>query len=513
MNRLELYNTLSRTKEEFIPIHPPAVGMYVCGPTVYGHAHLGHARSALTFDIVFRYLKHLGYKVRYVRNITDVGHLTDEVQGEGEDKLQRQAKVEQLEPMEVAQLFTDSYHADMDALNILRPSIEPRATGHIPEQIAMIRSILENGFAYESNGSVYFSVRKYNEQYPYGILSNRKLEDMMEGYRELDGQQEKRDKLDFALWKKADASHLMQWESPWGNGFPGWHIECSAMSTKYLGEVYDIHGGGLDLMFPHHEAEVAQANAAQHPCTHDHRNEAKYWLHCNMITIGGQKMGKSLNNSISLKQFYTGNHPALDKAYPPMAIRFFVLQGHYRSTLDFSTDGLTAAWKAWKKLSLAYESAKKIQGKGSETIQKIPEFLQEAEGFAERCEKAMSDDLNSAKVIAEMFGVQGVLQKLSTEPSLLNQAPAEWVNELATSYCVWFSDILGLQPESGSDDSEKEKTLSGLIEIMIQARTDAKKAKDFDRADSIRKQLEALHIYLKDSREGVSWTYEPDREV
>ncbi len=513
MNRLELYNTLSRTKEEFIPIHPPAVGMYVCGPTVYGHAHLGHARSALTFDLLFRYLKHLGYKVRYVRNITDVGHLTDEVQGEGEDKLQKQAKVEQLEPMEVAQLFTDSYHNDMDALNILRPSIEPRATGHIPEQIAMIRSILENGFAYESGGSVYFSVRQYNEQYPYGILSNRKLDDMMEGYRDLDGQQEKKDKLDFALWKKADPSHLMQWESPWGNGFPGWHIECSAMSTKYLGKVYDIHGGGLDLMFPHHEAEVAQANAAQHPCTSDHRNEAKYWLHCNMITIGGQKMGKSLNNSISLKQFFKGDHSALDKAYPPMAIRFFVLQGHYRSTLDFSTEGLTAAWKAWKKLSLAYEAALKISAQGSEKITNLPEFLQEAEGFGQRCEAAMSDDLNSAKVVAEMFGVQGVLQKMHTEPSLLLQVPAAWLKNFTETYCLWFSEILGLLPESDSGDDRKDKTLSGLVEMMIQQRTEAKKAKDFEKSDTIRKELEALHIYLKDSREGVSWTYEPDREV
>lgn len=513
MNPLELYNTLTRKKEVFHPIHPPFVGMYVCGPTVYGHAHLGHARSALTFDLVFRYLLHSGYQVRYVRNITDVGHLTDEVQGEGEDKLARQARIEKLQPMEVAQRFTDSYHLDMDALNILRPSIEPRATGHIPEQIKMIQAILENGFAYESNGSVYFNVRKYNEHYPYGILSNRKPDEMMEGYRELEGQQEKHDKLDFALWKKAHSSHIMQWDSPWGPGFPGWHIECSAMSTKYLGMQYDIHGGGLDLMFPHHEAEVAQANAAHHPCDHDHRNEARYWLHCNMITIGGQKMGKSLNNSISLKQFFSGDHPALDKAYPPMAIRFFVLQGHYRSTLDFSNDGLTAAWKAWRKLSLAYEAALRIKDKGNGKPGAVPEWMTDAIGFGDRCQAAMNDDLNSARVLAEMFGVQGLIQKLSAEPSLLNQVDPETLNHLADSFITWFKDILGLLPESGQGDATKEETLAGLVSILIAQRSEAKQAKDFDRADAIRQQLEQLHIYLKDTREGISWTYEPNRDA
>jgi cysteinyl-tRNA synthetase len=514
MNRLEIYNTLTRTKEVFQPLNPPFVGMYVCGPTVYGHAHLGHARSALTFDVVFRYLKHLGYQVRYVRNVTDVGHLTDEVHGEGEDKLIKQARLEKLEPMEVAQRFTDSYHRDMDALNNLRPSIEPRASGHIPEQISMIREIMDKGFAYESNGSVYFSVRKYNEAYPYGILSGRKVEDLMEGYRELEGQEEKHDRLDFALWKKADSGHIMQWDSPWGVGFPGWHIECTAMSTKYLGPVFDIHGGGLDLMFPHHEAEVAQANAAHHPCAHEHRNEARYWLHCNMITIGGQKMGKSLNNSISLHQFYSGDHQALDKAYPPMAIRFFVLQGHYRSTLDFSNEGLTAAWKAWKKLSLAYEAALIIRDKGNPSVISVPEFFGDAESFGQRCSGSMNDDLNTAKVIAEMFGVQGLLQKLSTEPSLLNQVPAEAIQTLAQDYIAWFSDILGLLPESGGEvNGRKDEALAGLVEILIQQRKDAKAAKDFEKADAIRKQLEALHIYLKDSREGVSWTYEPDREI
>ena len=351
MNSLQLYNTLTRTKAIFEPLNPPFVGMYLCGPTVYGYAHLGHARPAISFDVLFRYLKHQGYQVRYVRNITDVGHLADEVNDRGEDKLIRQAKLEQLEPMEVAQRFTDAYHVDMDALEVLRPSIEPRATGHIPEQIRLIQEILANGFAYEAHGSVYFNVRKYNESYPYGTLSGRKIEDLMEGYRTLEGQDEKQSPLDFALWKKATPEHLMQWDSPWGRGYPGWHIECTAMSTRYLGTTFDIHCGGLDLMFPHHEAEIAQANAAFHPCEGTHRNEARTWLHCNLITINGQKMGKSLNNFITLQQLFTGNHPALERAYAPMVVRFFILQSHYRSTLDFSNDALTAAGKAYRKLS------------------------------------------------------------------------------------------------------------------------------------------------------------------
>ena len=496
MNRLELYNTLSRTKEEFIPIHPPAVGMYVCGPTVYGHAHLGHARSALTFDIVFRYLKHLGYKVRYVRNITDVGHLTDEVQGEGEDKLQKQAKVEQLEPMEVAQLFTDSYHDDMDALNILRPSIEPRATGHIPEQIAMIRSILENGFAYESNGSVYFSVRKYNEQYPYGILSNRKLEDMMEGYRELDGQQEKRDKLDFALWKKADASHLMQWESPWGNGFPGWHIECSAMATKYLGKRFDIHGGGMDLQFPHHECEIAQSNVCNHEIP------ARYWMHNNMITINGRKMGKSYNNVIKLSELFSGQHQELTQAYAPMTVRFFILQSQYRGTLDFSNEALQASEKALKRLMEAYEWLK-AQSFTPGTQASDPTLDTQLKTWVNELEAFMDDDFNTAKVVANLFEIAPSINSLKDKHIATDAVSGNTWIFIQQQLKVFIEDILGIKIEAGANREQ----LKAVVELLIEIRKDAKSRKDFATSDKIRNQLADMGIQLKDEKDGsISYT-------
>src|SRR5690554_2446614 len=350
---IKIYNTLSRQKETFEPLTPPFVGMYVCGPTVYGDAHLGHSRAAITFDIVFRYLTYLGYKVRYVRNITDVGHLEAD-SDDGEDKIAKKAKLDQLEPMEVAQNYTDSYHRDMDALNTLRPSIEPRATGHIPEQIKLVSDILDEGLAYEVNGSVYFDVLKYNEDHEYGKLSGRVVEELMSGHRELEGQSEKRNPIDFALWKKAPAEHLMQWESPWGLGFPGWHLECTAMSSKYLGSQFDIHGGGMDLLFPHHECEIAQGNACNHV------DPAKYWMHNNMITINGQKMGKSLGNFITLQQLFTGDHPLLEQAYSPMTIRYFILTAHYRSTLDFSNSALQAAQKGYKKIINGLRIAKKL---------------------------------------------------------------------------------------------------------------------------------------------------------
>ncbi|KRO70089.1 MAG: cysteine--tRNA ligase, partial [Cryomorphaceae bacterium BACL11 MAG-121128-bin16] len=352
--RIQIYNTLTRQKEVFNPIVENHVGMYVCGPTVYGDPHLGHARPAITFDIVFRYLSHAHYKVRYVRNITDAGHLENDAD-EGEDKIAKKARLEQLEPMEIVQFYTLSYHKAMDALNCLAPSIEPRATGHIIEQIEMVKQILKNGFAYEINGSVYLDVNKYNDKYPYGILSGRNIEDTLEGTRELDGQSEKRSAVDFAIWKKANPEHIMKWPSPWGEGFPGWHMECSAMSEKYLGKTFDIHGGGMDLVFPHHEAEIAQSNACNN-CS-----PVNYWIHNNMITIDGKKMGKSLGNFINLEEFFTGNHAKLDRAYSPMTIRFFILQAHYRSTLDFGNEALQAAEKGFSKLLNAMETLQKLK--------------------------------------------------------------------------------------------------------------------------------------------------------
>ena len=350
-NNLFVYNTLSRQKELFVPINAPLVGMYVCGPTVYGDAHLGHARPAISFDLVFRYLRHLGYKVRYVRNITDVGHLENDAD-EGEDKIAKKARLEELEPMEVAQYFTDRYHAAMDKLNVLKPSIEPRASGHIIEQIAMVKTILNAGMGYESKGSVYFDVEKYNQNHNYGILSGRVVEDLLSNTRELEGQDEKRNRFDFALWKKAQPEHIMRWPSDWSEGFPGWHLECSAMSTKYLGEQFDIHGGGMDLLFPHHESEIAQSTVC------NHKTPAKYWMHNNMITINGQKMGKSLGNFIQLDDFFAGNHPSLEQAYSPMTVRFFILQAHYRSPLDFSNEALQASEKGFLRLMKALQPSK-----------------------------------------------------------------------------------------------------------------------------------------------------------
>ena len=508
MNSLQLYNTLTRTKAIFEPLNPPFVGMYLCGPTVYGYAHLGHARPAISFDVLFRYLKLQGYQVRYVRNITDVGHLADEVNDRGEDKLIRQAKLEQLEPMEVAQRFTDAYHVDMDALEVLRPSIEPRATGHIPEQIRLIQEILANGFAYEAHGSVYFNVRKYNESYPYGTLSGRKIEDLMEGYRTLEGQDEKQSPLDFALWKKATPEHLMQWDSPWGRGYPGWHIECTAMSTRYLGTTFDIHCGGLDLMFPHHEAEIAQANAAFHPCEGTHKNEARTWLHCNLITINGQKIGKSLNNFITLQQLFTGNHPALERAYAPMVVRFFILQSHYRSTLDFSNDALTAAGKAYRKLSdLLYSLqqlvlyANDVEDDGN-PVWEIPRNLEK------NCLDSINDDLNTAKVIAHLFGVSTWFNTLKQDVKLLQSLPGQVLKKLVNVYETWFQEILGLQLM----EPPSKEILAGVMELVISFRQQAKLAKDYASADKIREELQLLNITLKDSREGTHWSYEPKQE-
>ncbi len=482
---LYLYNTLSRTKEIFEPLHAPFVGMYVCGPTVYGDAHLGHARPAITYDLMFRYLKHLGYKVRYVRNITDVGHLENDAD-EGEDKIAKKARLEQLEPMEIVQYFTNRYHQFMDKLNILPPSIEPVASGHIIEQIQFIEKIIEKGFAYECNGSVYFDVLKYNQKYPYGKLSGRVLDDLLSYTRVLDGQQEKVNSFDFALWKKAGPEHIMRWPSPWGEGFPGWHLECSVMSTKYLGEVFDIHGGGMDLLFPHHECEMAQSTAVLG------KESVRYWVHNNMITINGQKMGKSLNNFITLEELFTGNNKQLEKAYSPMTIRFFILQAHYRSTLDFSNEALQGAEKAFQRLMNAVQTLQKL--KPSEKSSIDVNKLQIA------CEDAMNDDLNSPVAIASLFDGVRWINSISEGTETITAADLQTLKSL---YQTFVFDILGLTNEISSDTSNQ--LVGGLIEMVLNLRTEAKSKKDFQTSDKIREELTKLGVVVKDKKDGFDW--------
>ena len=454
-SKLVLYNTLTRRKEVFEPLTPGRVGMYVCGPTVYGDPHLGHARPAVTFDLMFRYLKSCGYKVRYVRNITDVGHLEHDAD-EGEDKIAKKARLEQLEPMEVAHYYTERYHRAMDALNVETPSIEPYASGHIIEQIEFVKKILADGFAYESNGSVYFDVEKYNAKYNYGRLSGRNLDDIIANTRELDGQGDKRHSYDFALWKKASPEHIMRWPSPWGEGFPGWHMECSAMSTRYLGERFDIHGGGMDLMFPHHECEIAQSTAA---LGHD---SARYWVHNNMITINGQKMGKSLGNFITLEELFTGSHKLLAQAYSPMTIRFFVLQAQYRSTLDFSNEALQAA------------------------------------------EKGL-DDLNSPMVISALFDWVRIINQLVDGQQSITAADLEELK--ATVYRYTF-DILGLRDEKAAGAASGRDYVTPLVEMLLDERLKARAAKDWAASDRIRDGLAAAGIRVKDRKDGSDWELE-----
>ncbi len=484
---LIVYNSLSRKKEPFEPLNPPFVGMYVCGPTVYGDAHLGHARPAIVFDLVFRYLQHIGYKVRYVRNITDVGHLENDTD-EGEDKIGKKARLEQLEPMEVVQYFSDRYHEDMDLLNVRKPSIEPRASGHIIEQIEMVKAILEAGFAYEVNGSVYFDVEKYHKTHQYGRLSGRLLEDMMEGYRDLEGQNEKRNSVDFALWKKASAEHIMRWPSPWGEGFPGWHLECSAMSTKYLGEVFDIHGGGMDLLFPHHECEIAQSNAA------NGKDSVRYWLHNNMITINGQKMGKSLGNFITLREFFSGQHKALERAFSPMTIRFFILQAHYRSTLDFSNEALEAAEKGLKRLLQAHETLHKIKPGDKSSV--------DVSGIRKKCYEAMNDDFNSPLAIAQLFDAVRVINSVNDQKNSLSEAD---IKELKVVFDTFLIDILGLKNEAVSDSQHLHELVEGLMQMVLDFRQTARQQKDWPTSDKIRDHLAKLKITVKDGKEGASW--------
>lgn len=486
--KLVVYNTLSRKKEEFEPINPPFVGMYVCGPTVYGDAHLGHARAALTFDTVFRFLQFLGYKVRYVRNITDVGHLENDSDA-GEDKIAKKARLEQLEPMEVAQYYTKRYLDAMDAMNVLRPSIQPTATGHIMEQIDIVKILLEKGYAYESNGSVYFDVNKYNnDTHKYGILSNRVIDEMIANTRELDGQSEKRNPADFALWKKASPEHIMRWASPWSVGFPGWHLECTAMSRKYLGERFDIHGGGLDLLFPHHESEIAQSVCA-FGC-----EPAKYWLHNNMITIGGQKMGKSLGNFITLNEFFEGKHPKLDKAYSPMTIRFFVLQAHYRSTLDFSNEALSAAEKGMKKL---FEAQKNI-----DVLPTSDKSSVDFSALFDKCVEAMCDDFNTPMVIAHLFEITRLINLVAYKKETITEADKQALKE---NFAIVFNDILGMKNEQADNSMH---IVDSLMQVILSLRKEARANKDWAKSDMIRDELAKAGIVIKDGKDGASWTME-----
>ncbi|MEM6263892.1 MAG: cysteine--tRNA ligase [Bacteroidota bacterium] len=503
MDTLHLYNSLSRKKEKFEPLKPPFVGLYVCGPTVYGNPHLGHARSALSFDIVFRYLKHLGYRVRYVRNITDVGHLVNDAD-DGESKVEKRARLEQLEPMEIAQKYLDAYTEDMAKLNMLRPSIEPRATGHIPEQIAAVQKIIENGYAYVSNGSVYFDVAKYDKDFKYGKLSGRDLENMREVSRDnLTGSEEKRHPADFAVWKNADPTHIMRWDSPWGSGFPGWHIECTVMSTKYLGEKYDIHGGGMDLLFPHHEAEIAQSNACNCHAPEEQLNEARYWMHNNMITLNGQKMGKSLGNAIDLRQFFSGDHQLLDRGYTPMNIRFFILQAHYRSTLDFSNDALQASEKGYLRICEALSILDSISPL-DRAMDPQPETEQHLGTFLRDCEAFMNDDFNTARVIARIFEVLPIIFKMEDKGKAIPVAE-ETFEQFRRDFHTVFYDILGLLPVSTVSDSTEDGLVEGLMGLVTELRAGARKEKNFEVADLIRDKLGELNIHLKDTPNGTEW--------
>lgn len=484
-DKLQIYNSLSRKKEIFETIVPNFVGMYVCGPTVYGDAHLGHARPAITFDVVYRYLMHLGYKVRYVRNVTDVGHLENDAD-EGEDKVTKKARLEKLEPMEVVKYFTDRYHQNMDQLNVLHPSIEPTATGHIHEQIEMVEKILDKGFAYEKDGSVYFDVEKYNTQYQYGKLSGRKVEELLQYTRSLAGKKDKKNSFDFALWKKADDMHIMKWNSPWSSGYPGWHLECSVMGAKYLGDQFDIHGGGMDLLFPHHECEIAQANAVN---GHD---QVKYWMHNNMITINGQKMGKSLNNFITLNDFFSGEHEALQQAFSPMTIRFFILQAHYRSTLDFSNEALMAAEKGLNKLFESFRLLDTLQPSSSSSAVDLSKI-------ENLCQEAMNDDFNTPIVLAHLFDLSKIINQTNDGKIGMSADEIEGAKIIMQTYLI---DLLGLKEVK---TGEENNLVSELMEVLLAVRKNAKENKDYATADQIRDLLNKLNIQVKDTKDGAKW--------
>jgi cysteinyl-tRNA synthetase len=497
---LHIYNSYTRNKELFEPVTPGHVGMYVCGPTVSGESHLGHARPYVTFDIVFRYLQFKNLKVRYVRNITDAGHFEEEGR-EAEDKVSKKAQLERLEPMELVQKYTNLFHWAMKEFNCIEPSIEPTATGHIVEQISMIEDIIAKGYAYEVNGSVYFDVKKYAAHHDYGKLSGRILEDLIEAgnresvSRDLEGQSEKRDSADFALWKAAPPEHIMRWKSPWGEGFPGWHIECSAMATKYLGAHFDIHGGGMDLLFPHHESEIAQSTICNHTAP------VKYWMHNNMITINGRKMGKSYNNVIKLTEMFSGNHPLLTQAFHPMTVRFFILQSHYRSTLDFGNDALLASEKAFKRLWEAYEVLKKLSSEGNdipvdkELDDKINNWVNEFEIF-------MDDDFSTPKVIANMFELAPVINSLKDGIIPMKNINTNTLNRLKERFGVFLEDVFGLKNTDGNNN----EVLKPVMDLLLEIRKEAKSKKDFVTSDKIRNQLTAMGIVIKDEKDGgTSW--------
>lgn len=489
-NNLAIYNSLSRRKETFVPLHPERVGMYVCGPTVYGDGHLGHARPAITFDILYRYLTHLGYKVRYVRNITDVGHLEHDAD-EGEDKIAKKARLEQLEPMEVVQYYLNRYHKAMEKLNVLPPSIEPHASGHIIEQIEYIKKILDSGYAYESEGSVYFDVPKFNKDYNYGKLSGRNIDELLATTRSLDGQSEKRNPADFALWKKAAPEHIMHWPSPWSEGFPGWHLECSTMGEKYLGEKFDIHGGGMDLMFPHHECEIAQSVA------HNGTETVRYWMHNNMITINGQKMGKSLGNFITLDEFFTGSHKLLSQAYSPMTIRFFILQAQYRSTVDFSNEALQASEKALQRMLEGWKRLQDLKPSESSTV--------DVSGYHAKCYEAMDDDLNTSIVIAHLFDACRVINQINDGNAT---ASAQDIETLKGLFNTFFVEILGMRTElvDGSGSPDVMKPFEQAVDLLLQIRSEAKTKKDWATSDLIRNRLAEIGFDVKDTKDGFEWS-------
>jgi cysteinyl-tRNA synthetase len=487
-HNLQIYNSLSRSKEYFRPLHPERVGMYVCGPTVYGDGHLGHARPAITFDVLFRYLQHLGYKVRYVRNITDVGHLENDAD-EGEDKIAKKARLEQLEPMEVVQHYLNRYHKAMERLNVLSPSIEPHASGHIIEQIAYVQKILDAGFAYVSNGSVYFDVPKYNASHRYGKLSGRNIEELLSNTRELDGQQEKHHPADFALWKKAAPEHIMHWPSPWSEGFPGWHLECSTMGEKYLGERFDIHGGGMDLLFPHHECEIAQSVA------HNGHETVHYWMHNNMITIDGKKMGKSYGNFITLDEFFEGTHPLLEQPYSPMTIRFFILMAQYRSTLDFSNAALQASERAMQRMLDGHKRLLELKPSETSTIS--------LDGLKEKMYEAMDDDLNTPIVIGLLFDVCRLINQVNDGNATATQADIDRMKDMFQTFLF---DILGVTGGNSVDAAANLRPYEEAVDLLLQIRAESKAKKDWATSDLIRNRLAEIGFAVKDTKDGFEWS-------